>query len=429
MNFLLETLRLGLSNLMLHKLRSLLTALGIIIGVAAVVAIAAYGEGSKQQALASIRELGARNIIVRSVKPPESASSGQATQRLLRYGLLRRDLRRIEETVGPIVRAVPLKQVGSRITHGRFQAAGAAFGTTPQLVDVTALRVRKGRYLSDEDMLRHDKVAVLGAKVAEILYPLEDPLGNEIRIDSQVFVVVGVLRPVGLAGGAGTALVGRDLNLDVHIPMSTAEQLFGDTTFRTTSGSREAVQLELSEVYVEVTAEDKVRSVADQISSVIATEHDKKNDVTVHVPLELLEQAERTQLMFNVLMIIIASLSLLVGGIGIMNIMLASVTERTREIGIRRALGATRRHIVAQFLVETTVLSCVGGVIGISTGMAGAIAMALLHERYPFIEIPRITTWSIAVSFTVATGVGIIFGLYPAVLASRQDPIVALRHD
>jgi putative ABC transport system permease protein len=436
MAFLFEIIRLGVTNLRLHKLRSLLTALGIIIGVGAVVAIAAYGEGSKQKALASIRELGARNIIVRSVKPaePNTPSSGQNVFRTLRYGLLRRDQRRIEETVGPIARLVPLKQVGSRYAHGRFQVPQAmAFGTTPDLLEVTSLRVERGRYLTDADMNHVDNVAVLGAKVAAQLFPLGDPIGDEIRIDGQAFKVVGLLREVGLAGGAGTALVGRDLNYDIHIPLTTAKGRFGDLIVTNRSGSRESSQIEISELYVQVpddrNADRNVRSVAEQIVKVLDVEHAKSADATVYVPLELLDQAERTQLMFNVLMIIIAGLSLLVGGIGIMNIMLASVTERTREIGIRRALGATRRHVIAQFLVETTVLSGIGGVIGVGLGIGGALFLRFVHGYYPAIERPIVTLWSILVSFLVATTVGILFGLYPAMQAAKQDPIVALRHD
>ncbi|MEX0774767.1 MAG: ABC transporter permease [Phycisphaeraceae bacterium] len=432
MNFLFETLRLGMANLMLHKLRSFLTVLGIIFGVAAVITMVAIGEGNKRKALAQIEQLGARNIIVRSVKPPAPASMGTSSS-MLTYGIKRLDLRRIEQTVGAIERIVPLKQVGARVSRGAHQVSASAFGTTPDLLLVTSLHLDRGRYLTREDQDRLSNVAVIGAEVAARLFPLTDPLGAELRIDRQAFTVIGVLRPVGLAGGAGTALVGRDLNFDIHIPLATARARFGDTSVRRSSGSVEATLVELTELYIEVADQNNVPAVADQVTRILDAEHAKSGDVTTVVPLELLEQAERTQRMFNLLMIAIASISLLVGGIGIMNIMLASVTERTREIGIRRALGATRKHIIAQFLVETTVLSGIGGALGVVIGWGGSAGVGGLQHILPgmFSEMgtPHTPPWAIIVSFTVAVTVGIAFGLYPAMQAARQDPIVALRHD
>jgi putative ABC transport system permease protein len=431
--FLIETFRLGLTNLALHKLRSLLTALGIIFGVSAVITMVAIGEGNKRKALKEIEQLGARNIIVHSIKPPEPASTAGGAQRMIDYGLRRRDLRRIRETVSPIEQVAAIKQIGSRITRRQIQVPAVAYGATPDFRDVTHLRIARGRYITEADLDNVDNVAVIGAEVAARLFPLEDPLGNSFRIDAQIFRVVGVLHPVGLAGGAGTALVGRDLNFDVHIPMSTAQSRFGDVNIKRRSGSFEASKIEISELIVKVTDEQYVLDVADQIRLLLDREHAKQADITLIVPLELLEQAERTQRMFNTLMTAIAAISLLVGGIGIMNIMLASVTERTREIGIRRALGATRRHIAAQFLVETTVLSMLGGLIGIAMGVGMAHGLDMLRVLAPLLlpemAEPIVTRWPVVVSFVVATSVGIIFGLYPAIQAARQDPIVALRHD
>jgi len=433
MGFLIRTLRLGFANLMLHKLRALLTALGIIIGVAAVVAMAAYGEGTKQEALRSILDLGASHAIVRSVKPPApsnvGASDGASSRRLLVYGIQRRDLRRIEATVGPIQTIVPLKQVGSQVVNGVRTAPAEVFGTTPQLIDVTALRVARGRYLSDLDAGRMDNVAVIGDAVARRLFPLEDPVGAQMRIDEHTFTVIGVLRPVGLAGGAGAALVGRDLNFDVHIPIGVAENVWGDVRMTRSSGSFERTQVELSELIVTAADSDAVLPMSAKVRRVLDQAHAEAQDVTVIVPLELLRQAERTQFIFTVLIVFIAALSLLVGGIGIMNIMLASVTERTREIGIRRAVGATRRHIIAQFLVETTVLSGVGGVIGIAVGVVLVLGLWLLSVYLPEIPPPVFSTGYTLIAFVFAVMTGIVFGLYPAIKAAWQDPIVALRHD
>jgi len=432
MMFLIDTFLLGLHNLALHKLRSLLTVLGIIFGVASVITMVAIGEGNKKKALADIQQLGAQNIIVRSVKPPEPEQQGTGSrQMMIDYGIRRLDQRRIEQTVGGIERIVPLKKVGSRVSQGRNQASAEVYGTTPALRDATRLRIARGRYLTEQDMTAGsvNNVAVLGAEVAVRLFPLEDPLEGVIRVDQQAFRVVGVLQPVGLAGGAGTALVGRDLNFDVHIPLAAARMKFGDMQISRKSGAFEATNVEISEMIIQVEQQDAVLEVSDQVKLVLDKEHKTKGDVTVVVPLELLQQAERTQRMFNALMVAIASISLVVGGIGIMNIMLAAVTERTREIGIRRALGATRHHIIMQFLVETTVLSGLGGLLGIAFGVGATLALTIAHSHFPAIEQPSITAWSVMVSFIVAASVGIVFGLYPAVQAARQDPIVALRHD
>lgn len=436
MSFLFETLRLGLTNLRLHKLRSLLTVLGIIFGVAAVITMVAIGEGNKRKVVADIERLGAKNILLRSIKPAEQKSSGTSSsgggRMMLSYGLKRLDLRRIKETVFPIARIVPLKQVSTSIYCGPIKAQGAVIGTLPSLLELTQLRVARGRYLLSEDESSANNVVVLGAALAERLFPASDPLTGTIRVEQQEFKVVGVLGSVGQLGGGssgGSAMTMRDLNYDAHIPLSAAQARFGDLNVTANQGSFEATQVELSELYVEALNTADVMALSERIKSIIDLTHTKAGDVSMIVPLELLEQAKRTQRMFNTLMVTIASISLVVGGIGIMNIMLASVTERTREIGVRRALGATRRHIALQFLVETTVLSGMGGVIGVGVGLLCVGVVSLLHGYLESIQQPHVTTWSVVVSFVVATSVGIIFGLYPAVMAARQDPIVSLRHD
>ncbi|WP_428388708.1 ABC transporter permease [Mucisphaera sp.] len=429
MTFLLETLRLGLTNLLLHKLRSFLTMLGIIFGVAAVIGMVAIGEGSKRKALEEIAQLGARNIILQSRKPPDDVGGTSERQRMVDYGILRRDLQRINESVQGLEYIVPLKRVGNRVLRGINGAPAEVFGTTPDLLKVTSLQLQRGRYLEPDDLTQRRRVAVLGADVAEQLFPLDDPIDKVFTVDNAPFRVVGVLQPTGVLGGNITSDVGRNLNYDIHISLTAAEEQFGDLLVRRRSGSFEATKVELQELILVAREQNQVQSISDRIRAIIDLEHATKQDVAIVVPLELLAQAERTQRLFNYLMVAIASISLLVGGIGIMNIMLATVTERTREIGIRRALGATRGHIVAQFLVETTALSGLGGLLGVLLGLSLAGILALLHTQIAGLEMPVVTLWSVLVSFSVATLVGIIFGLYPAVQASRQDPIVALRHD
>ena len=431
MTFLLETIRMGLKNLRMHLLRSVLTALGIILGIAAVILMMAIAEGSKRSSLRQFEILGARNIIVRSVRPPEKqqmtgGNSGSSSY-VTAYGLTRQDLRRIEYKFKDLAEViVPMKAVGAEVTHEARRLRSQAYGTTPDLPRCANFKVATGRYLTPTDIEDRSSVCVIGHTVARQLFPLADPIGKTLRIDGNPFRVVGVLQPIGLAAGAGSALVGRDLNNDIHIPITSAESAFGDIIMKRSAGSRDNTRIELSEIYIAMPTLEEVVGVSQLVEQVIKTSHQEEQDVTMIVPFELLENAKRVAKTWTRVMLAIAAIALLIGGIGIMNIMLASVTERTREIGIRRALGATRRHIIWQFLVETGVLSIMGGVIGVFAGVAGALILGhYLPDQFPTF----ITSWSILISFIVACGVGLIFGMYPANVAASQDPIVALRHD
>jgi putative ABC transport system permease protein len=425
--FLLETIRLGLANLRLQLLRSILTALGIIFGVAAVITMVSIGEGATAEALAQIERLGAKNIIVRSQRPPDASNQQGAQQRswVQRYGITQSDLDVLIENFPEADAIVPLKECGSQLLRGAKQQTSQAFGTTPDLLRVAGLSVARGRYLTPEDLEQQTLVAVIGPEVAKELFPREDPIGQPLRIDDKVFSVVGVLEPVGLSGGAGAALVGRDLNLDVHLPITTVRAIFGDQVVRRSSGSFQASEVQVQEVYIQSPTRESVLVDAERIRRIMEVRHPGLTDIGLIVPYELLENARRRARTGLWISASIAAISLLVGGIGIMNIMLANVTERTREIGIRRALGATRKHIVSQFLVETSVLSAAGGLIGVALGVALSIGIDLATPILP----TKITLWSIVVAFCVAAATGLIFGIYPARKASQQDPIVALRHD
>ncbi len=442
--FFLETTRLALTNLRLRLLRSVLTALGIIFGVAAVIVMSSLGEGTKRQALERIESLGARNLIVRSQKPPESANQNQGgNQRsfVSKFGLTRDDLAVIRENFPDASAVVPLKEIGSQLLRDDRRRTSQAFGTTPELQSVANLRMARGRYLTQADMEERALVAVIGADVAEKLFPLADPLGQTIRIDRKPFLVVGVLEPIGLAGGAGAALIGRDINLDVHVPMTGARETFGDTVVRTESGSMQANETQISEIYIAVPTRERVITDAQRLRRIMSVRHEGLTDVGIIVPYELLDNARKTAMTYNLVFGAVAGISLLVGGIGIMNIMLATVTERTREIGIRRAIGATRRHILWQFLIETSALSAIGGAVGVALGIGTSVFLGWGVPRLPSVPyigsmfpsdvtLPtHVTLWSIIISFAVATATGLIFGLYPARRAAAQDPIVALRHD
>jgi putative ABC transport system permease protein len=419
-----------------------LTALGIILGVASVIVMSSLGEGAKRAAMDQIEQLGARNIIVRSVKPPETqtAQQGQRSGWVSRFGLTRQDLENIQYNFPHVERIVPLKSVGSQVLRNERRMMSQAFGTTPEFIAAINLRVERGRYLSEGDMAGEELVCVIGQKVAENLFPLEDPLGQTLRIDARIFTVVGILRPVGLAAGSGAALVGRDLNMDVHIPMTTARAVFGDATFRGTGGNRQNEEVQVSEVILTSLSRDTVLTDADRLKRLLEVRRTGMTDVSAYVPYELLENARKQAVTYQMVFGSIAGIALLVGGIGIMNIMLASVTERTKEIGIRRALGATKRNILMQFLVETGVLSTLGGVAGVGLGVGLSMLVGQLVKLGNLSimgglargasDLPptQVTLWSILLSFTVAVLTGLVFGIYPARRAAAQDPIIALRH-
>jgi putative ABC transport system permease protein len=433
MTFILETIRLGLTNLRLHILRSVLTALGIILGVTAVITMVSIGEGSKRAALEQLEQLGAKNIILRSTNPPQTIQqqSGQQRGRVARFGLKRADLETIRHHFPEADVVVPLKDVGSQMLKDTYRVQSQAFGTTPDFRVVANLRLGRGRYLMQADLDDQQHVVVLGAELAKKLFPFDDPLMNTVRIDDKVFTVVGILAPVGLAGGAGAALVGRDLNHDAHIPITTARARFGDLVMRRGSGTFSAEEVELREIYFGSRSRDEVMLDAAMLKRIMEVRQMGLKDVQMIIPYELLENARKTALTWQIVLGAIAGISLLVGGIGIMNIMLASVTERTREIGIRRALGATQRHIVWQFLVETGVLSAMGGLIGVFLGVVISLGLGVSASSFfPDATVrTQLTTWSILLSFSVATATGLVFGIYPALKAAQQDPIVALRHD
>lgn len=441
--FAAEIIKLGLQNLRLHFLRSVLTALGIILGVAAVITMVSIGEGSKRTALEQLERLGARNVIVRSIKPAESeqAGGGQSRSFVSRYGLSYEDMRVIESSFPNAEAIVPLKSVGGQVLKDDRRRVSQAFGTTPALQSVAGLRLERGRYLSQQDIEDGALVAVIGQEIARSLFTAEDPLGATFRIDGTVMKVIGVLSPIGLAGGAGAALVGRDMNFDVHLPITAARRVFGDVVVRRESGSFSGSEVQVQEIFVALKTREEVYTQSRVLRRLIESRKPKMEDVELIVPYELLENARKSAMTWNLVLGAVAGISLLVGGIGIMNIMLATVTERTREIGIRRALGATRRHIEMQFLVETGVLSAAGGIVGVILGVSLSYGVEWIVPQlanapivggfFPNdVALPTaVTGWSIILSFAVASATGLIFGIYPATVASRQDPIVALRHD
>jgi putative ABC transport system permease protein len=416
-----------------------LTVLGILVGVASVIWLLAIGQGISNAAQRQIESLGADNIIVRSIKPRRDAVDAKA-RGVVKYGLTRRDFARLEETIPTIADALPVRELKREFRRLDHLVDGRLVGCTPEYAAVNHLEIGRGRFLSDADLERKRNVCVLAAETAQRLFPVEDPLGRSVRVENLYYVVVGVAAPRAASAGIGGSLAAQDFSSDVYIPLSNLWARIGDQIVTQRSGSFEGEALEISQITLRIESVDKVMDSAEVVKATLASFH-RQDDFQVTVPLELLEQARTTRILFMVFMGIIAAISLVVGGIGIMNIMLATVTERTREIGIRRAVGAKRRHIARQFLVETVVLSIVGGFFGVLAGLACGPSMhylqSLLTGAFPasmqnLPEIvrdvrPEIVSWSIPLAFAISVVVGVVFGLYPALRAAAMDPIEALR--
>ncbi len=426
--FNVETFRLGINNLRLHKLRSLLTSLGIIFGVAAVICMLSISEGASADEMRMIQLLGTRNIIVNSVKPPQTMQTSQGGNSfLVEYGIVHNDLSVIEQTIPHVAHVVPLRTVAYRARHGDRQANVDVIGTTADFFEVVNIDVIAGRTLAPADVLERTNVCVVGDEVRSELFPFKDPLGETILVERYPtaipFTVVGVLQQVQTAGTPARGVEERNLNREILIPFSTSMAQFGEITRRIGAGSRELIKMQYSGLYITADDIENVLPVSKMIERVFEHGHPKQ-DYEIKVPLARLKLAEKKKRNNQLTLGFIAGISLLVGGIGIMNIMLATVTERTREIGIRRALGARQRHITVQFLVETVVLSTTGGLVGAVLGIIGAYAINQLADWQTIVSV-----WSVAVSFGLSVLVGIFFGMYPAMSAAKLDPIVALRYE
>ena len=401
----------AIQALLKHKLRSLLSILGIVFAVVAVVAMLAIAEGAKREALEGIKQLGTNNIIVRAMLLTE-AQKITARERLSK-GLSLSDVRSLNRGIGDIRTVAPLKEIRAAVSGANSESPFVVLAVTASYQAATDLVLEQGRFISPSDVTRKNLVCVLGAKTSRDLGHA-GRVGDSIYLEGRAFRVVGTLRARRTNRSKAGVLNVRDYNQSIFIPLGTAPSLAEE---RKDFG-------ELSEIIVRVSEDADVVANAAVVRRTLATSHSGVEDYQIVIPRELLRQAQRTQRVFNIVLGCIAGISLIVGGIGIMNMMLANVSERTREIGIRRAVGANRIHIVSQFLSEAILLTAIGGFIGALLGMGTAQIIGLVAGWRT-----AVTVWSLVTSLVMATTVGLVSGIYPAIAAAKMDPVVALRQE
>lgn len=398
--------------LLLHRLRSLLSTLGVLFGVVAVIAMLSIGEGAKQETLEQIEQLGMNSIIVRQHAMSEEQRMQALEQKST--GLTWQDVEMLHHHIPALLHISPLKVVEASLIGSSVQFTPEILAVTRSFGEMKALQLSEGRFLCDLDQKERRLVCVLGYEVAKNLGH-EGHIGHTLRLNHTHYEIVGVLKSTQWKASKNQSITTRNLDKAIFIP------LHGENSTPLSSFSKEE---DLSEIVLNMRDGQSMEHTIPLIKKILDKLHGGYENYQIVIPQELLQQAYRTQQTFNLVLGSIAGISLLVGGIGIMNIMLANVSERTREIGIRRAVGASQRHILIQFLLETLLLTFIGAMLGVFLGIGFSMAISFVAGWKTVV-----TPWSIILSLIMSAGVGLGSGLYPAYQAAMMDPIKALRHD
>jgi putative ABC transport system permease protein len=410
--FNLESISVALSNLGRRKLRSFLTMLGMIFGVGAVIAMLSIGAGAERESLRIIENFGIRNIIIQAKEFKAEELKQIRTESL---GLALRDVEALASVLKPKP-AISAKRVVKtfQVISEKGRSDSRVLGVSSSYPAISNLKMLNGSFFLPFDEDSANQVCVLGITAKQRLFGFGDVLGQRIKVNDQWLRVIGVLADANVEKSEFEGVKIQNPNNDIYIPITTSIKKF----------EKDTLENELNEVIMQIKPEADLREQAAAISNLMAAMHRYVDDYSLVVPEKLLEQNQKTQGIFNIVMGAIASISLLVGGIGIMNIMLASVLERTTEIGLRRAIGARRRDIRLQFIAEALGLSLAGGIVGVVLGWGISRGVAV-YSGWSTI----ITAQSIILSFGVSSLVGLVFGIYPAVQASNLDPIECLRYE
>jgi putative ABC transport system permease protein len=411
-------------NLSGHAFRSFMTALGVIFGVGAVVAMMAVSEGARIEALRDIEALGIDHIIVHSIKPiagGEASQESGSTWTAFEYGITEEDINHIENVFENITTLVPVRNLRQPVYAAGKRTDIRFFGTTPEFLNVTRCRLtdRRGRFLNDIDGETMQTACVVGVRAARTIFNHLDPIGRVLQIGGAAFRIVGLVESPAAVKIGGS----YDLNNAVFTHIKTADAVFGKIARQRTSGSFESTMVEADYLYIGIRDIAKIENTSERLKTYLKKTHPRA-DYEVEVPYEQMKLMEAAKRRAAIVLASIAAISLLVGGIGIMNIMMANVYERIREIGTRRALGACKSDILLQFLIESIMLTFIGGIAGIILG----VSMAKFVTYY-FEMATSITNISIIISLAVSVFTGVAFGTYPAWKAANIDPIEALRSE
>ena len=408
-----ENIRLAIRSLLDRKMRSFLTMLGIIFGVASVIAMLSVGEGAKREAIAKYQDLGVNNIIIREKKLSEAEL--EEVRAKFSQGLSIRDANAIAEIVPTVTKIAAQAEIDTEIRYSDKSVKSTLVGITSNYLEMMNYKIGRGELMNDSHHNRKLKVCILGAGVANTLFGYADPIGEMVKVEDQWLEVIGVLESKSLFTETVGELAARDLNTDVYVPISM---------FLSRFPRKSALTGEIQQITAQVSNSNALMEASKLIDEIIKRHHFNNQDYNIVIPYELLKQEEKERQIYNILLGAIAAISLIVGGIGIMNIMLATVLERTREIGTRRAIGARKSDIMTQFVTEAIAISMVGGMVGVLLGIVLSLSISLFTDITTSIQL-----YSVFIAFTFSVVVGICFGYMPAKNAANLKPIESMRYE